>query len=345
VEAHRPTVLLLVIGETARAANFSLGGYERNTNPRLQQVQDLVYFNRVTSCGTATATSLPCMFSPFPRTRFQVDEASRYRNLLDALVDAGLEVEWRDNDSGCKGVCARVHTINYADAADARHCSGGHCYDSVMLEDLPQRLSAIRKDTVIVFHQIGSHGPAYSERYPANAALFGPACSSNELQKCSHEEIVNAYDNTIANTDAFLARAIELLQRSSSSVDAALLYVSDHGESLGEQGLYLHGMPYAFAPRVQKEVPLMLWTSGGFRTQLGLDKECLRAHRSDELSHDNLYHTVLGAMRTRNAAYDPSLDLLGRCNSPQKPQPQSLASAPKNTASPPAVRTRTPRGA
>jgi len=310
---RKPTVMLLVIGETARAANFSLGGYPRITNPQMQQVQDLVYFDRATSCGTATATSLPCMFSPFPRTQFQVDEADRYTNLLDALHDAGIDVEWRDNDSGCKGVCARVNTISYADQAASRHCAGGHCYDSVMLDDLPQRLRQVTKDTLIVFHQIGSHGPAYSERYPPEAALFHPACKSNELQTCTHEEIVNAYDNTIANTDAFLAKAVQILQQGSDQFDAVMMYVSDHGESLGEQGIYLHGMPYAFAPRVQKEVPFMVWTSEDFRRDRRIDNSCLLTHRNDEVSHDNLYHTVLGVMSTTNAIYSSSLDVLASC--------------------------------
>ncbi|HKE96388.1 MAG TPA: phosphoethanolamine--lipid A transferase [Povalibacter sp.] len=314
VAAHaRPTVMFLVVGETARAANFSLGGYARPTNPRLQQVPDLVYFDHVTSCGTATATSLPCMFSSFPRTEFQVDDSYRYRNLLDALTDAGLDVEWRDNDSGCKGVCARVRTVSYAHDKDPGECQHANCYDTVMLQDLPQRLREITSDTIIVFHQIGSHGPAYSERYPAATAPFQPACSSNELQKCTHEEVVNAYDNTIAQTDAFLAQQIELLQKASDRVNGILLYVSDHGESLGENGVYLHGLPYAFAPRVQKEIPMLLWTSGGFRKDEGLSNECLRAHRNEPLSHDNLYHTVLGALRTKNAIYDPQLDVLAQC--------------------------------
>ncbi len=311
--ASKPTLLFLVVGETARAANFSLGGYPRPTNARLQQVPDLIYFDQVSSCGTATAVSLPCMFSPFPRREFRVDEADRYTNLLDALVDAGIDVQWRDNDSGCKGVCARVQTVSYGDQATQRRCAGGHCFDNVMLEDLPQRLREIRTDTVIVMHQIGSHGPAYTQRYPTEEARFAPACGSNELQTCSHEEIVNAYDNTIVNTDGFLSRAIELLQRNSDRLNGLMIYVSDHGESLGEQGLYLHGVPYAFAPKVQKEVPFILWTSAGYRRQTNLDNECLRTHRSDPLSHDNVYHTVLGALQTRNAMYDAALDAMAPC--------------------------------
>ena len=306
----RPLALFVVVGETARAANFSLGGYARRTNPQLQSMAEVVYFDRVTSCDTSTATSVPCMFSPLPRATFDVETAERQTNLLDALGDAGLDVEWRDNNAGCKGVCARVRTVSYAG-----HCPGRHCYDDVMLEKLEARLRELTRDTVFVFHQIGSHGPAYAARYPATAEHFTPVCRSSELQRCAKEEIVNAYDNSIVNTDAVLAAQIAILQRAADRLDGALLYVSDHGESLGEQGVYLHGLPYAFAPGMQKEVPMLLWTSAGFRARQGLKLECLRAHAHDPLSHDNLYHTVLGAAQTRNKAYDANLDVLASCRS------------------------------
>lgn len=310
---QRPLVMFLVVGETARAANFSLGGYRRQTNPGLERIADLVYFDRVSSCATATATSLPCMFSPFPRTAFDVDEAHRYANLLDAIKDAGIDVEWHDNNSGCKGVCARVQTVSYAGRADPAHCRGAYCYDSVMLSDLRERLAHVSADTLFVFHQIGSHGPAYFERYPTQAQRFTPVCASNELGRCTRQQIVNAYDNTIVATDAFLAAQIELLRQVSDRYDSVLLYVSDHGESLGEQNLYLHGMPYAIAPRAQKEIPMLLWTSAGFRRRNAMTLECMREHRSDALSHDNVYHTVLGAFETVNGVYDPGLDILARC--------------------------------
>jgi lipid A ethanolaminephosphotransferase len=253
------------------------------------------------------------MFSVLPRAQFDVDEADRYANLLDALVDAGIDVEWRDNNAGCKGVCARVRTISYADRPDARLCPAKHCYDEVMLGGLADRLRELRRDTVFVFHQIGSHGPAYFERYSAAAERFSPACRSNQLQSCTAREIINAYDNTLLSTDAFLAAQIALLQHNAEHIDAALLYVSDHGESLGEQGVFLHGMPYAFAPRTQKEVPMLLWTSSGFRERVGLGLGCMKEHVHEALSHDNLYHTVLGAAEVRNLAYDQRLDVLARC--------------------------------
>jgi lipid A ethanolaminephosphotransferase len=310
---RKPLVLFLVVGETARAANFQLGGYARATNPQLEGLPGLVYFDHATSCGTSTAISVPCMFSHLPRTQFAVDQADRYTNLLDTLVKGGLTVEWRDNNAGCKGVCARVVEVGYHGESDPQHCPNSYCYDEVMLDDLAARLDTVQHDTVVIFHTIGSHGPAYSERYPPQFEIFKPACRSNELHRCSKEEIVNAYDNTIAYTDYLLSRQIGLLRQHADRLDSVLLYASDHGESLGEQGIYLHGMPYSFAPRVQKEVPMLFWASPGYLERTGLNMSCMRTHAHDAVSHDNVYHTVLGAMAVRDAVYDPAMDLLAPC--------------------------------
>jgi lipid A ethanolaminephosphotransferase len=302
----KPLVLFIVVGETARASSFQLGGYQRATTPELAGKRDIVYFSNATSCGTSTAVSVPCMFSHLGREQFKVDEAGGYTNVLDSLVDAGFDVEWRDNNAGCKGVCARVRTIDYS-------CEQSYCHDEVMLQDLPERLRSLTRDTVIVFHQIGSHGPAYAQRYPAAFERFAPACSSNELQHCSAQELVNAYDNTIAYTDHILSMQIGMLRAAADRIDGMLIYVSDHGESLGEQGIYLHGMPYRFAPRMQKEVPMLLWMSAGYVQRAHLSLECLQTRSRNPVSHDVLYHTILGAAETRDRAYDPDLDVLSMC--------------------------------
>lgn len=309
----KPLVLILVIGETARAANFQLGGYDRGTNPELAQISGLTYFSNTTSCGTSTAISVPCLFSHLARTEFEVDAAGRYENLLDTLVQAGFDVQWRDNNSGCKGVCARVAYIDYNRNPDSRYCHDSNCFDAVMLDDLPETLHKIERDTVIVFHQKGSHGPSYSARYPPQFEKFQPACRTNQLQHCSQQEIANAYDNTIAYTDHVLASQIRMLKAVSSQLDALLIYVSDHGESLGENGIYLHGMPYAFAPAAQKEVPLLIWASESYVRRAQLQPDCLRAEATRPVSHDFFYHTVLGAAGVRNQAYDRRLDLIAGC--------------------------------
>lgn len=309
----RPLVLLLVVGETARAADFELGGYQRETNPHLESVDGLTYFDHATSCGTATAISVPCMFSPLRRRDFDVDNAGRYVNLLDTLVAAGFDVQWWDNNAGCKGVCARIKTVEYAQRRNAQSCPHSYCFDAVMLDDLARELDGVQHDTVIVFHQIGSHGPAYAERYPPQFEIFKPACRTSELSQCTIDEVRNAYDNTIAYTDYVLSRQIALLNAASDRADTMLIYASDHGESLGERGIYLHGMPYAFAPDEQKQVPLLIWTSAAFRARQRLDQNCFQKNAHAPVSHDNLYDTVLGAAGLRNDVYNRKADLLADC--------------------------------
>ena len=297
-------MVFLVVGETARAANFQLGGYARETNPRLSAASDLVYFDAASSCGTSTSVSVPCIFSHLGRERFD-NGGSRYLNLLDMLAQAGVDVEWRDNNAGCKGVCARVPFVEYAKSASPL-CRNGYCFDEVLMSGLARRLDAVRRDSLIVFHQIGSHGPAYSERYPAGFERFRPVCLTSELEHCSREEVVNAYDNTILYTDHILAEQIELLRSLSDRFDTLLMYVSDHGESLGEQRIYLHGMPYSFAPEVQTHVPLLIWTSAGFRQRTGLSESCLQAKARQAVSHDNVFHTVMGILRREQFRVSPA---------------------------------------
>jgi len=313
--SSRPLLVFLVVGETARAKNFQLGGYDRATNPHLKEIPGLVYFDQATSCGTSTAVSVPCMFSAFGREHFNVGKSDAYLNLLDTLAGAGVDVEWRDNNAGCKGVCSRTPSVQYGPSTQSAYCVNSYCFDEVMLEDLAQRVDAVRRDTVIVFHQIGSHGPAYSERYPPAFEIFKPVCRSSELQRCTVEEVRNAYDNSIAYTDYVLSRQIEILSQASDRFDTLLLYASDHGESLGELGVYLHGMPYAFAPEDQKRVPLLVWTSPGFRKRMGVDDRCLHNRSHQVVSHDNLYHTLLSVAGLSNQVYDPKLDLLQACRS------------------------------
>jgi lipid A ethanolaminephosphotransferase len=314
-------LIVLVVGETARAANFGLGGYERDTTPLLKQLQsegDLVYFSNVSSCGTNTQTSVPCMFSPQGRETFDGGDTHQ-ENLLDVLQRAGLAVLWLDNQSGCKGVCDRVpHTdtrnLNLPDI-----CPEGECFDEAMLRALPGELARLdperrARGTVVVMHQMGSHGPAYYKRSPPAMKLFQPECTSHALQECPPEQIQNAYDNSLRNTDHLLAETVRWLQ--TQQRPTALVYVSDHGESLGEKGLYLHGMPYRMAPTEQTHVPMLTWASKPLQQAQGLRLDCLRAQAAQPWSHDNLFHTMLGLARVGTTARDGSLDMLAPCTAP-----------------------------
>jgi lipid A ethanolaminephosphotransferase len=308
----RPLVVFLVVGETARHASFQLGGYGQPTNPRLAGMERVHYFSNVTSCGTTTAVSLPCMFSPLGRARFTVAGARALPNALEQLADAGVRIAWRANNTGSAGISARLPTVAFR-ALRPDLCDATSCLDEAMLAGLEQALAQVDRDSLFGFHQMGSHGPDYFRRYPATAQRFGPACRRQELADCSVEEIRNAYDNTIVYTDHFLAAQIALLESRSDRFDSALLYVSDHGESLGEQGLFLHGAPYAAAPDEQKRVPLLLWMSDGYQRRMGIAGDCLARQLGKPFSHDNLYHTLLGMMATRDRQYRADADLLAAC--------------------------------
>ncbi|WP_177200959.1 phosphoethanolamine transferase [Roseateles sp. YR242] len=319
----KPPLVLLVVGETARSDNFSLNGYGKPTNPELSRLPVLSY-REVSSCGTSTAASVPCMFSHLGREVF-VDKPTHQETLLDVLQRAGLAVLWLDNQSGCKGVCDRVPNAQAIHPARADHplpaglCGAdGECFDEAMLHDLDARIAAldpqrVARGVVLVLHQMGSHGPAYYKRTPEDRKPFLPECRSSALQQCPVEEVRNGYDNSIAYTDHVLADAIGWLTQQEGRFDPSLLYVSDHGESLGENNLFLHGMPYALAPREQKHVPLVLWLSPGTRAAQHLDGDCLTARRDAPMSHDGLFHTVLSLSGVQTQVYRRDWDWVGAC--------------------------------
>ncbi|RJX33705.1 MAG: phosphoethanolamine--lipid A transferase [Oxalobacter sp.] len=315
-EKTRKTVTVIVLGETARAMNFSLNGYARNTNPELSKQAGLVNFTNVQSCGTATAESVPCMFSSLGRNNYSDSKAKSQQGLMDVLSHAGFDVLWRNNNSGCKGVCDRVeHEDMSKPVAGNALCTDEECYDEHLLDGLPERIRSSKKDMVIVLHQKGSHGPTYWKRYPEKFRQFGPECATSDLQECSSEAIAATYDNTILYTDHFVSQTINMLRRmeKNEGIDASLIYISDHGESLGENGMYLHGAPYRFSPIEQRHVPFMVWMSDSFRSQFAIDATCLAARSSQMLSHDNLFHSVLGMLNIKTSVRNPALDLFHAC--------------------------------
>ena len=313
--AARPkkSLVILVVGETARADHFSLNGYARETNPKLEK-QDILNFSEVSSCGTSTAVSVPCMFSMFPREDYSDKKGKTHEGLLDVLQRAGISVFWRDNNSDCKGTCLRVPNDDVSKRRDSQFCNDRRCLDEVMLEDLQAYIDKQEGDAIIVLHADGSHGPEYFDRYPEEMERFKPECLTNQLSSCSIEELVNVYDNTILYTDHFLSEVIELLKRNQDQRDTAMVYVSDHGESLGENGLYLHAAPYSIAPDSQTHIPMIMWFSPGAYQNWGIQKDCMQGKLADpELSHDNLFHSMLGLFNVQTEVYQPALDMFGSC--------------------------------
>jgi lipid A ethanolaminephosphotransferase len=317
----RPPLMLLMVGETARADHFSANGYARPTNAETAPL-GLVSFRDVTSCGTNTAASLPCMFSHLGREAFIAREQD-HENLLDLLQRAGLAVLWLDNQSGCKGLCTRVpNAMASAPPPGIRQaeglCDGDECLDEALLTGLDERLAALPEarravGVVLVMHQMGSHGPAYYKRSPPGRKPFMPECATNVLQQCPPDQLINAFDNSIAYTDHVLARGIAWLVQQQAHFAPSMLYVSDHGESLGENNLYLHGMPYAVAPREQTHVPMLMWLPPQTEAALGVSMNCLRRQQDTVLTHDHLFHTVMGLVGVASAEYRPALDVLQAC--------------------------------
>lgn len=283
-------LIIMVVGETARADHFSLNGYTRTTNPRLAVEKNLVSYSDITACGTSTAISVPCMFAFGDHQGFDVDEADRTQNILDVLAMAGVNILWRDNNSSSKGVANRTTVQDFRTPENNPVCDD-ECRDEGMLYGLQAYINAQAGDILIVLHQMGSHGPAYYKRYPAAFEQFSPACQSAELAECTTEEIINAYDNTILYTDYFLSKVIALLKANTPRFETAMLYVSDHGESLGEKGLYLHGMPYWVAPDAQLKVPVLIWVG----ESSDIDFPAAEHWRAVKYSHDAVVPSLISA--------------------------------------------------
>lgn len=299
-------LIILVVGEAARWDHFSLNGYSRKTNPLLEN-EDIINFPNFTSCGTETAVSVPCMFSSFDREHYEKNKARHTENLIDVLMRAGVNVLWRDNNSDSKGVALRAQYQDYKKPEVNPVCDDGECRDEGMLVGLQEYINSHPKgDIVIVLHQMGNHGPAYYKRYPKQFEKFTPVCRNNQLEKCSEQEIVNAYDNAILYTDYFLSKVIALLKENDDSFETAMYYVSDHGESLGEMGLYLHGFPYAIAPETQKHVAALMW----FGKRYAVDREKLKQMAKMPQTQDTYFHTVLNMTEVNSTVYDSRLDIL-----------------------------------
>ncbi|EEU7893652.1 phosphoethanolamine--lipid A transferase, partial [Campylobacter coli] len=289
---HTKKLLVLVVGETARAANYSLGGYAKNDTNFYTKKDNVVFFDNFSSCGTATAVSLPCMFSLSKRQNYSSSEYQE--NVMDILQKTGVKASWIDNNSGgCKGVCDRL--------SDKQQLSSD--WDENLLPFLKERLDSLDTQNIIVLHLQGSHGPAYYKRYPSEFKKFIPTCDTNELSKCDSEALINTYDNTLLYTDYLLSEIIKLLKEQ-KSYESSLFYLSDHGESLGENGIYLHGMPYTIAPSYQTHIPVIFWSS---------DENLMTTaqnHKSLNLSQDNLFSTLLGYFDVKTSVYEPEYDLL-----------------------------------
>jgi len=295
-----PKLVIMVVGEATRADHFSLNGYKHETNPLVKK-ENIINLPHVSSCGTSTAYSVPCMFSIYNRENYSYKKGISSENVLDVLKHTKqIDILWRDNNSNSKGVALRVPHKDYKSPDNNTICDV-ECRDEGMLIGLNDYIKKRKgKDIIIILHQMGNHGPAYNKRYTKEFETFTPVCETNQLEKCSKESINNAYDNALLHTDNFLSQVIQLLKKHQKAYKTTMIYMSDHGESLGENGIYLHGLPYFIAPEAQTHVGAMVWFGEN-------NKKTFDPQKS--YSHDNLFHTLLGLFDVQTEVYDSKMDM------------------------------------
>jgi lipid A ethanolaminephosphotransferase len=301
-----PKLVIMVVGEATRADHFSYNGYKRETTPLLKK-ENIINFSNVSACGTSTAVSVPCMFSIYGRSDYSYKKGMNTENVLDVLNHTSdISILWRENNSDSKGVALRVPYEYYKTSFLNTICTEGECRDVGMLVGLDTYIKKQKNnDILIVLHQMGNHGPAYYKRYPKEYEKFTPVCETNQIEECTQEEISNAYDNSILYTDYFLSKTIALLKQHNSTHQTAMIYMSDHGESLGEKSIYLHGLPYFMAPSAQTHIPAMMWLSDNFHTSLKIGK----MNTKKRFSQDNLFHTLLGLFDVKTEVYNIKMDI------------------------------------
>ncbi len=321
----KPKLFVFILGETARSSNFSINGYARNTNPNLIKENNLVNFENVTSCGTATAISVPCLFSDKNRSEFNRNKDMKRENIIDILNKVGFNSTWVENNTGCKGVCDRITNFDLATLKNNEICNVGGCYDEILVNafnkiiDQPISKTAVQTlnnqnpkptygNQAIYLHMLGSHGPTYYLRYPDKFGEFKPVCNSSKLSDCTSNSIINTYDNTILYTEHIISEVIKKL-KASPQYDSVLVYVSDHGESLGERGVYLHSLPYIIAPKEQKQIPFFFWFSDSYYKNESVRINNIKNKTKCSLSHDNVFHSLIGAFKIKSKFHDNTLDI------------------------------------
>ncbi len=303
--ADKPNLIIFIMGETSRAANFSLNGYSRPTNEALTPYLDnIVYYPNTQACGTSTAVSVPCIFSVYDRKHYKIGSEKYTENILDIFKKSGYKIAWLDNDGGCKDVCTRVR---YEKPCDAKTC-----FDDILLENLKQKLEKITDNQLIVLHTRGSHGPSYHLHYDEESNIYQPICTQYDIWNCPQEELINVYDNTIHYVSKFIANTIEILKSLEDKYNPVLIYTSDHGESLNENGIYLHSAPYETAPKGQTEVPMLVWLPKN--NAYGYNITCLKNEAiANKHSHDNIFHSLLGLSGIKSEHYQANLDIFAGC--------------------------------
>lgn len=293
------TVVVLVIGESARKANFQLYGYDRPNNPRLSKREGLKVYP-TTSCATYTTAGVKAILEP-------QDSGDLYELLPNYAFRTGADVSWRTYNWGEPP----IHIDDYQDAKDLarKYPDVDDHYDGLLFTGLRERIESSKKPKVlIVLHTSTSHGPKYADKYPKAFEVFKPVARNVEEGEKNIGMLINAYDNTILYTDYLLDGLIDTLQ-AMTDWKSAMIFISDHGESLGENKVFMHGLPMKLAPKVQYEIPFLVWTSEGLRDYKSADE--LPA----VLEQHYIFHSVLNLLSIDSPAYNKDFDIFKKVTS------------------------------
>lgn len=306
-KTDKKNLIVFILGESARDANFSLSGYARDTaQPLRPYLQDMLIFHNTESCGVVTRVSVPCLFSVYTRDNYEEKAMPYTTNALEILQKNNTNLLWLDNELGCNKVCRNIPT-EYT-------CKSRDCLDMQLNDTLREKIPTFDKDTLVVLHQRGSHGPRYDLRVPDEAKLWKPFCDRSDSHNCSYQQMINAYDNTMYYTSFVIADLIKTLSELTDKYNPMVIYISDHGESLGENEIYGHGGDFKDAPDVQKQVPFFVWMPKSTREAFGFNQKCLNAKTKQQQSQDVIFHSLLGVAGIRTSVYDEKLDIFAGCH-------------------------------
>ena len=298
---HEKAVVVLVIGESARKANFQLYGYERETNPLLSQQEDLKVY-QATSCATYTTAGTKAILEP-------ENSDDLYEMLPNYAFRTGVDVSWRTSNWGEPP----IHIDEYLTDSELseQYPDENKNYDGILIKGIRDRIESSPKNKVlIVLHTSTSHGPKYADKYPKEFEVYKPVAKNVEEGEKNIGMLINAYDNTIRYTDFLLDSLINTL-RAMEEWNSAMIFISDHGESLGENKMFMHGLPMRLAPKVQYEIPFFVWTSKGFRDYkpTSSKQDAPEGELPAVLEQHYIFHSVLNLLSIQSPAYKKDFDI------------------------------------
>ncbi len=306
---QRREIYVLVIGEAGRAENWSLWGYQRETNPLLKTENNIVLYKDALTQSNTTHKSVPLILSAADASHYEY--LYTHKSIVTAFKEAGFKTIFLSNQTPNRSFTdyfaaeADIH-INVRPQADGGLITVNK-FDGEMLPLLQQYIDSLQENLFIVFHTYGSHFN-YKERYPETFAKFQPA-NATEVEYKNKDQLINAYDNSILYTDYFLHSLIHILKN--SGADATMLYSPDHGEDLLDDSRkrFLHASP--IPTYYQIHIPFLMWFSDNYIASNSKAYEVARYNSNAPISSNaSIFHTLLEIAGINTPYFDSSYSLV-----------------------------------